>query len=193
MRCGCCTGRSSRPRSPERRALHEAPGPGPGSVAPGLWHLNYDHRLRPIPQYVEIRHAVRRTTRRPTRARRNSSCCCAIWRQSCEALGLADAAIDDFGYVMATIPPTTPQGRGADDRLHRARRYVARDERRRRQADRASRITTAAIWSCPTIRRAVLRLADNPATRRTDWVTTSSRRRARRCSARTTRRASRKS
>ena len=46
------------------------------------------------------------------------------------ALGLADAAVDEYGYVMATIPATTDEGRRADDRLHRARGHVAGDERR---------------------------------------------------------------
>ena len=48
------------------------------------------------------------------------------------------------------------------DRVHRSRRHVAGDERRRREADRPSRTTTGATWSCPTIRSAVLRVADMP-------------------------------
>ena len=61
--------------------------------------------------------------------------------------------MDEHGYVMATIPATTAKSRRADDRLHRARRHVARDERRRREADRPPRTTTAATWCCRTTRR----------------------------------------
>ena len=39
--------------------------------------------------------------------------------------------MDEHGYVMATIPATTPKPGGAGDRLHRARRHVAGDARRR--------------------------------------------------------------
>ena len=38
-------------------------------------------------------------------------CCFARWSRSCGRLGLADAAIDEHGYVMATIPATTGQAR----------------------------------------------------------------------------------
>ena len=39
--------------------------------------------------------------------RRSSWSCCATSPTSCAAIGLADAAIDEYGYVMATIPATT--------------------------------------------------------------------------------------
>ena len=57
-----------------------------------------------------------------------------------KAMGLADAAMDAHGYVMATVPATSPEGRRAGDRLHRPRRHLARDERRERDADRPPRL-----------------------------------------------------
>ena len=48
-------------------------------------------------------------------------------------LGLADAAQSEFGIVTATIPATV-EARGADDCLQFARRYLARNHRRRRSA-----------------------------------------------------------
>ena len=77
---------------------------------------------------------------RLTQARPDSSSCCATSSRSCGRSGSPDAAIDEHGYVMATIPATTRQERRADDRLHRARRHVAGDDRRRREADRAPRL-----------------------------------------------------
>ena len=64
---------------------------------------------------------------------------------------------------MATIPATTAKTGGAGHRIHRARRHVARDERRERHADRPRAATTAAISCLPDDPAAVLRLADNPA------------------------------
>ena len=107
-------------------------------------------------------------------------------------LGFADADVDAHGYVMATIPPTAGWCAHADHRLHRARRYVARNERRRRPADRAPRLRRPRS-------RASGRSVGRPAARRrirpspSRWATTSSPHRARRCSAPTTRRGSRKS
>ena len=55
-----------------------------------------------------------------------------------KAAGLADAAMDEWGYVMATLP-VERAGRsrgarqGADNRPHRARRHVLRRHRRQRQ------------------------------------------------------------
>ena len=45
------------------------------------------------------------------------------------ASGCATRPIDEYGYVMATIPATSTQAGRADDRLHRARRHVAGNER----------------------------------------------------------------
>ena len=97
-----------------------------------------------------------------------------------KALGLADAAVDEFGYVTATIPATTTQAERADDRVHRARRHVAGDARRGREADRPPRATTAATSCCPTIRPPS---SGSPTIRRSPSrsATTSSPRRARRC------------
>ena len=83
-----------------------------------------------------------------------------------KAMGVADAAMDEHGYVMATIPATTTKADVPVDRLHRPRRHLAGDERRGRQADRPSRTTTAATWCCPTIPTAVLRVADIALSRR---------------------------
>ena len=59
------------------------------------------------------------------------------------AMGVADAAIDEHGYVMATIPATTSKADVPVDRVHRARGHLAGDERRGRQADRASQLRRA--------------------------------------------------
>ena len=75
--------------------------------------------------------------------------------------------MDEHGYVMATIPATAARGR-AGDRLHRPRRHLARDARRRRQADRAPRLRRARSACCRTIPTAVLRAADDPALARAD-------------------------
>ena len=89
-----------------------------------------------------------------------------------ETLGLSDVTVDEFGYVMATIPATTAKA-GVP-----TIGFIAR--------------TTAATWSCQTIPAPC---CGSPTMLRSQnkWGTTSSRRRARRCSARTTRRASPKS
>ena len=71
-----------------------------------------------------------------SRAPPGSSICCACSSSELQELGLDDVEMDEHGYVFATIPATTDKKRRADDRFHRARRHVARDERRRSQADR---------------------------------------------------------
>ena len=45
--------------------------------------------------------------------------------------GIADAAIDQHGYVMATIPASAGKAGVPGDRLHRARGHVAGGERAR--------------------------------------------------------------
>ena len=76
-------------------------------------------------------------------------------------MGLRDAAQDEHGIVLATVPATVG-ARRPDHRLDRPRRYLAGNQRPQRQADRPSPITTAATSSCPAIRRKVIRVADNP-------------------------------
>ena len=123
---------------------------------------------------------------------RSSSCCCAIWPTSCTALGLADAAVDEHGYVMATIPATTPKPDvptigfiahvDTSPEMSGDGRQADRPPRLRRPRPRAARRPGTPCCGWPTTRRSPSRSA-----------TTSSPRRARRCSARTTRPASRKS
>ena len=107
-------------------------------------------------------------------------------------LGLDDVQIDEYGYVMATIPATSDSSPTCADRLHRPRRHLAGDARRRRQADRAPRRRRPRPGAA---RRSERRPARSPTTRRSPSrsATTSSPRRARRCWAPTTRPASRKS
>ena len=90
-----------------------------------------------------------------------SACCSGSSRSS----GSPDAAIDEHGYVTATLPPTVDR-RGADDRVLRARRHGPRGERREREAH-----------SGEALRRAARSLSASPA-RRSCW-------RSRRSSART--------
>ena len=63
-------------------------------------------------------------------------------------LGLADAAIDEHGYVTATLPSTVDR-EVADGRLLRARRHRARVQRRERASRNAS-ATRAATSSSAT-------------------------------------------
>ena len=67
-------------------------------------------------------------------------------------LGLADADVDAFGYTTATIPATVDDPAHPDDRLHRPRRYVARDRAAPTCGRSCTAPTTAAISCCPTIR-----------------------------------------
>ncbi len=53
-----------------------------------------------------------------------------------KALGLDDAAMDEYGYVMATVPPTPGCEACAGHRLYRACGHVAGDAWPRRPADR---------------------------------------------------------
>ena len=63
-------------------------------------------RRRALPPLRPHRHAVRRGLRRRIRARRSSSTCCACSLDELQELGLEDAAIDEHGYVTATLPAT---------------------------------------------------------------------------------------
>ena len=83
-------------------------------------------------------------------------------RRRAQSAWAGDAAMDEHGYVMATIPATAGREDAPVDRLHRARRYVARDAGRRRQADRAPRYDGRDLV-LPDDPGAVLRAADNPA------------------------------
>ena len=58
-------------------------------------------------RYVTLRHPVSRKRRAPIPARPGSSPCCATLVEELRDIGVADAAIDEHGYVMATIPATT--------------------------------------------------------------------------------------
>ena len=84
------------------------------------------------------------------------------------ALGLSDVTMDEHGYVMATVPATTREGRRADHRLHRARRYVTGDERHRRRAARPSHYDGRDLVLTGRSKSAVIRLAENPRLARAD-------------------------
>ena len=103
-----------------------------------------------------------------------------------KALGLGDAAIDEYGYVMATIPATTKKIGRAGHRLHRPRGHLARDERRRRQADRPPRLPGAGPGAAGRPHRRAAPAGRSPISA-SGSATTSSPPRAPRCWAPTTR------
>ena len=99
---------------------------------------------------------------RPIPAPRSSSCCCAIWPPSCAGSASTDVGLDEHGYVMATIPATTPKGR-------RARRSASsRTWTRRRRCSGAGvtpivhRAYDGRDLVLPDDPTAVLRLSENP-------------------------------
>ena len=144
-RCGCCIARSSKRHAVHarrRRLRHRdrdapeagrptGPLPSANSLIPDmttvldrfLRYVRYDtqsdEQLDDVSEHREAARAAARSR-----------------RANCASSGSTDAAMDEHGYVMATIPATTRKAGRADDRLHRARRHLARDARRRRQADR---------------------------------------------------------
>ena len=107
------------------------------------------------------------------------------------AIGLADAALDENGYLMATIPATVDR----DGR--RSIGFIAHVDTSPEMPGAGVRPIVHRAWDgrdivLPDDPSAVLRAADIPDSPRRSG-TTSSPRRARRCSARTTRPASRRS
>ncbi len=118
-------------------------------------------RPRPLSALRPLRHPVGRALHHLPEHTRSSSCSCAISRGELREIGLADADVDAFGYVTATIPATaagphiptigfiahvdtSPEISGVDVKpiVHRA--YDGRD------------------LVLPDDPSAVLRLADNP-------------------------------
>ena len=60
-----------------------------------------------------------------------------LLRSELQALGVADASINEHGVLMATVPDDEPPRR-TDHRLHCSCRHVARNAWRQREADRPS-------------------------------------------------------
>ena len=110
-------------------------------------------------RYVTPRHPRRRASTTCPSTPASSSCCdhCGELR----GLGLADVTLDENGYLMATIPATVGDRDVPIIGLHRPRRHVAGDARRRRQADRPPAWDGGDIVlpDDPTV---VLRASDHP-------------------------------
>ena len=104
-----------------------------------------------------------------------------------QAIGVADAAMDEHGYVMATIPATTAK---ADVPVIGFIAHVDTSPEMSgagREADRPPRTTTAAICVLPDDPDGRAAGGRHRPTSASASATTSSPRRARRCSAPTTR------
>ena len=70
-----------------------------------------------------------------------------------QSLGLEDAVLDELRLRHGHRPGDRVAGSPAGDRVHRARRHVARDAAATASSRSCTRGTTAAISCCPTIRR----------------------------------------
>ena len=149
----------------------------------------HERRPRTVPPLRPVRHAVGRELDHVSQHGDAAGVPAGARRGAARRWGSPTPALDEHGYVMATVPATTKQGRGAGDRIHRARGHLAGDERRERRADRPRALRRPRPRRCPTIAPPSSGSPTTPRSRSRS-ATTSSPPRARRCSARTTRPAS---